>query len=238
MLLLIFLNLFLLTTALPSPYQYIGCISTASAPPFTPSPIKAPFTAPECLKSCSYTATLIAIGSDSCLCDAGGASASFELVDEARCNAPCTDGGKCGGEGVLSLYQLSSGSGGGFKARNGTIPPVVPPCNVCDGVKTPVPTPTQTQVVATSVICPPEGCTTVIPIPVTTPAGNSTGKPCPSGGCNGNNGGGSHNGSSSGSGSSGKGSNAAPDLASDSPKLLAPTILSAIAAVIFGVCLI
>ncbi|KAJ4003767.1 hypothetical protein NW752_011192 [Fusarium irregulare] len=236
MLILIFLNLFILTSALPSPYQYIGCISTASAPPFTPSPIKAPFTAPECLKSCSYTATLIAIGSGSCLCDAGGASASFELVDEARCNAPCTDGGKCGGEGVLSLYQLSgSGRGGDCKAKNGTVPPVVPTCNVCDHVKTPTPTPTQTQVVVTSVICPPEGCRTAIPTPVTTPAGNSTGKPCPSGGCNGNNGGGSQNGSS---GSSGEGSNAAPALASDSPELFTPSILSAIAVVIFGICLI
>lgn len=250
MLMLTILNFVLLAAALPysPPYQYIGCISASSAPPFTPTTLKAPFTATQCLQSCSKSATLIAIGSGSCLCDAGGASASFELVDEQLCNILCVEGdessGKCGGEGVLSVYQLPACDRDSM-ARNGTVPPVVQkpsPCTICDGVKTPVPIPTPTQTQkqqVTSVVCPPEGCTTVIPIPVTTPAANSTGTTCPSGKCTGKGQGGSQSGSSpSPSGSSGKGSNEAPELASESPRFYAPSILSAIAAVIFGLGLL
>jgi hypothetical protein len=251
MLIPIILNFILLATALPysPPYQYIGCISTSSAPPFTPAFLQAPFTASQCLQSCARAATLIAIGAGSCLCDAGGASASFELIDEQRCNVLCVEGdessGQCGGDGVLSLYQLAGCDGGECLGKNGTVPPVVQkpsPCTSCNGTGTPVPVPAPTQTQqqqVTGVICPPEGCTTVVPLPIATPSGNSTGKTCPSGGCTANKQAGSQSGSSqSPSGSSGKGSNEAPRLASDSPRLYAPSILSAIAAVIFGLGLL
>ncbi|RGP78996.1 hypothetical protein FLONG3_2902 [Fusarium longipes] len=251
----IILNLVLLATALPysPPYQYIGCISTSSAPPFTPSFLEAPFTAPQCLQSCAKAATLIAVGPGSCLCDAGGASASFELIDEKRCNVLCIKGdessGKCGGDGVLSIYQLSGCDSADCLSKNATVPPVVPkpsPCTSCDGAGTPAPTPTSTQQTKpTRVVCPPKGCTTVVPLPISTPAGNSTGKTCSSGGCTANKQANSQDsssqpssGPSGSSGSSGKGSNEAPRLASDSPRLYAPSILSAIAAVIFGLGLL
>lgn len=251
MLIPIILNFILLATALPysPPYQHIGCISTSTKVSFSPSFLQAPFTVPQCLQSCAKAATLIAIGVGSCFCDAGGSSASFELIDEQLCNVLCTQddesGGRCGGEGVLSLYQLSECDGGDCLAKNGTVPPVVQkpsPCTSCNGTGTPVPLPAPTQTQqqqATGVICPPEGCATVIPLPVSTPSGNSTGKTCPSGGCGANKQAGNQDGSSqSPSGSPGKGSNEAPRLASDSPRLYAPSILSAITAVIFGLCLL
>nr|RBR01542.1 hypothetical protein FVER53263_07203 [Fusarium verticillioides] len=171
------------------------------------------------------------------------ASASFELVDETRCTELCIAGdetsGKCGGQDVLSLYQIDGCDGG--HAKNGTVPPVVQtPCTLC-GQATLVPTPTAVQRKAGSP-CPFEGCKAA-PAPIATPAGNSTAKICPSGGCSsGGQGGQSGSGGAGGQGgttdtqkgSSGEGSKAAPGLASESPRLYSPSILSAIAAVIFG----
>ncbi|KAF5001195.1 hypothetical protein FGRMN_1219 [Fusarium graminum] len=241
MFLLIILNLILLTTALPAPhYQYIGCMSLQSSPTFTARPLTSPVTVAKCIQACAGKATLVAIGDDTCFCDQGGASASFELVDEKRCSVLCVPGdqssGKCGGQGVLSLYQISGCERDCNSGKNGTVLPVVPPspCTLCDGA-TSVPTPTTK--VKPQTTCPPEGCKTLVTVPISTPVvSNATAKICPSGGC-----------SASGQGGqagktktpSGEGSyEAAPRLASESPRLYTASILSAIAAVIFGVCLV
>ncbi|SPJ75271.1 uncharacterized protein FTOL_05002 [Fusarium torulosum] len=237
MFIFILLNLVLLTTALPAPhFQYIGCISRQSSPTFTPTSLTAPITISQCIQACSGKATLVAIGNGICFCDQGSASASFELVDQQRCNIPCVPGdGKCGGEGVLSLYQISGCKGDCTGGRNGTVPPVVPPspCMLC-GASTPVPTPaTKVQ----PAVCPPGGCQTVVMVPTYTPvANNSTAKPCPSGGCSADDQSGSQAGSAKAP--SGQGSNAAPGLASESPRLYTSGILSAIVAVIVGLSLV
>ncbi|KAH7245763.1 hypothetical protein BKA59DRAFT_476238 [Fusarium tricinctum] len=236
MFIFILLSLVLLTTALPAPhFQYIGCISRQSSPTFTPASLTAPITISQCIQACSGKATLVAIGNGICFCDQGSASASFELVDEQRCSVPCVPGdGRCGGEGVLSLYQISGCKGDCTGGRNGTVPPIVPPspCTLC-GASTPVPTPaTKVQ----SAVCPPGGCQTVVTVPTSTPvASNSTAKPCPSGGCSADGQSGSQAGSDKAP--TGQGSNAAPGLASESPRLHTSGILSAIAAVIFGLAL-
>ncbi|KAH6954883.1 hypothetical protein HG530_011069 [Fusarium avenaceum] len=241
MFIFILLNLVLLTTALPAPhFQYIGCISRQSSPTFTATSLTAPITISQCIQACSGKATLVAIGNGICFCDQGSASASFELVDEQRCSEPCVPGdGRCGGEGVLSLYQISGCKGDCNEGRNGTIPPIVPPspCTLCGASKpvtTPVPTPA-TKV--HSAVCPPGGCQTAVTVPISTPvASNSTSKPCTSGGCSADN----QSGSQAGSDKAppGQGSNAAPGLASESPRLYTSGILSAIAAVIFGLALV
>jgi hypothetical protein len=237
MFIFILLNFVLLTTALPAPhFQYIGCISRQSSPTFTPTSLTAPITISQCIQACSGKATLVAMGNGICFCDQGSASVSFELVDEQRCNIPCVPGdGKCGGEGVLSLYQISGCKGDCTGGRNGTIPPVVPPspCTLC-GASTPVPTPaTKVQ----PAVCPPGGCHTVVPVPTYTPVvSNSTAKPCPSGGCSADDQSGSQAGSAKAP--TGQGSNAAPGLASESPRLYTSGILSAIVAVIFGLSLV
>ncbi|KAF4446186.1 wsc protein [Fusarium austroafricanum] len=268
--LLILLSMLLLTAALPhSPTsKHIGCTSKSAT--FSPISLSSPFTAPQCLQACVGKATLVAIGGGSCYCDKGGASASFELVDEARCDAFCIAGdessGKCGGDEVLSLYQIEACDG---RAKNATVPPVVPPspCALCEQPSTLIPTiPTPQAQQKAPIPCPPEGCQSA-PAPIATPARNSTAKTCPSGGCNANEEGGSQSGNQGGShggdqssnqggdrsgsqggsqggtaptpnGSSGGGSKAAPKLASESPRLYTPSILSAIAAVIFGFALL
>ncbi|KAL9573367.1 hypothetical protein ACKAV7_003052 [Fusarium commune] len=241
--LLILLPMVLLVVALPQPPpKYIGCISQTST--FSAATLPSPFTTHQCLQACAAKGSLVAIGSGTCYCDNGSASASFELVDETRCTELCIAGdetsGKCGGQDVLSLYQIDGCDGG--CAKNGTIPPVVQtPCTLC-GQATLVPTPTAVQRKAGSP-CPFEGCKAA-PAPIATPAGNSTAKICPSGGCSSNGQGGGRSGSGGAggqggttdtqNGSSGEGSKAAPGLANESPRLYSPSILSAIAAVIFG----
>ncbi|KAF4343508.1 hypothetical protein FBEOM_2534 [Fusarium beomiforme] len=241
---LLLLPMLLLTVALPQPPpKYIGCISQSST--FLPATLPTPFTTHQCLTACAAKGSLVAIGSGTCYCDNGSTSASFDLVDEARCTELCIPGdessGKCGGQDALSLYQIDGCDGG--CAKNGTIPPVVQvPCTTC-GQATLVSTPTAVQQKAGSP-CPFEGCKTA-PAPIVTPVGNSTAKICSSGGCSGSSQGGGQNGSGggnqggttgsgSGSGSGGEGSKAAPGLANESPRLYSPSILSAIAAVIFG----
>lgn len=245
MFIFILLNLVLLTTALPAPhFQYIGCISHQSSPTFTPTSLTAPITISQCIQACSGKATLVAIGNGICFCDQGSASASFELVDEQRCSEPCVPGdGRCGGEGVLSLYQISGCKGDCNGGRNGTIPPIVPPspCTLC-GASKPVTTPVHTPVPtpATKVqpaVCPPGGCQTAVTVPISTPiSNNSTPKPCASGGCSADDQSGSQAGSDKAP--TGQGSNAAPSLASESPRLYTSGILSAIAAVVFGLALV
>ncbi|KAJ4247859.1 hypothetical protein NW762_013069 [Fusarium torreyae] len=274
--LLVLLNLILLTTALPHspPSQYVGCISTpeSSSTPFsTTTSLSAPFTAAQCLQACAGKAALVAIGGGSCFCDdgSGTASASFELVDEARCGVVCVPGdessGKCGGEGVLSLYQIS-GSDCDCKKNLGvnagknasTVPPVVQPSPCppegCNQPSTPIPTPAPTPAPAPVLVtqaqqqaaapCPPEGCqsTTRVIVTVTTPlpASNSTGSACPSGSCAASNQAGAAQTptSSGGQGAGGQGAGEAPGLANESPRLYTSGILSSIAAIIFGLSLL
>ncbi|KIL94367.1 hypothetical protein FAVG1_02930 [Fusarium avenaceum] len=245
MFIFIFLNLVLLTTALPAPhFQYIGCISRQSSPTFTPTSLTAPITISQCIQACSGKATLVAIGNGICFCDQGSASASFELVDEQRCSEPCVPGdGRCGGEGVLSLYQISDCKGDCNGGRNGTIPPIVPPSPCTLGgaskpVHTPVHTPVSTPATKVqSAVCPPGGCQTAANVPISTPASsNSTPKPCASGGCSADDQSGSQSGSDKAP--TGQGSNAAPALASENPRLYTSGILSSIVAVIFGLALL
>lgn len=173
-----------------SNFEYVGCVTA----PLSRFPKHMPFdastfTAEACLEACIGQAHLVAIGGR-CYCDDAddATPVSFELVDEARCDAICVPGddasGKCGGDGVFSLWQLPGTDKADCKNKAEVkvvveCPPEVVDCPGRDAAAA-APEETIPPIIPTAA-CPPEGCGE--PIPPTPVAQAQPANPCPPGGC-------------------------------------------------------
>ncbi|KAJ4328921.1 hypothetical protein N0V84_000710 [Fusarium piperis] len=198
-----------------SNFEYVGCV-TASLSSFPKHmPFDSTFTAEACLEACIGQAHLVAIGGG-CYCDDAddATPVSFELVDEARCDVVCVPeddaSGKCGGDGVFSLWQLPGTEKADCKnkaevkvvvecppevvdcpgraaaaAPEETIPPVIPTA-ACppEGCGEPIPpTPVAQAQQAAANPCPPEGCGEPVPPPTPAAQKQAAANVCPPEGC-------------------------------------------------------
>ncbi|RSL59701.1 hypothetical protein CEP54_007193 [Fusarium duplospermum] len=188
----------LTTTILASPvphptsnFEYVGCVTESLANFPNRMPFDSTFSAEACLEACIGQAHLVAIGGG-CYCDDPNDTApvSFELVDEARCSTVCVPGddasGKCGGDGVVSLWQLPGTEKADCKKAEVKLvvecPPEVADCpGRAAAAPAAVPEETVPPVIPTAA-CPPEGCSEPIP-PTPVAQAQQAAAPCPPEGC-------------------------------------------------------